>query len=82
MAGLHWVVVRGVEAGQVVFNDPADGAVARLPLDRFWMAWRLPDVYRSLPMVAGFEGLVPDRSLPVVHVAAPEIPADSMPPRL
>lgn len=80
VAGLHWVVVRGVEAGQVVFNDPADGAVARLPLDRFWLAWRLPDVYRSLPMVAGFEALVPDRSLPVVHVAAPRIAPDALPP--
>lgn len=81
VAGLHWVVVRGVEGGQVVFNDPADGAVARLPLDRFWLAWRLPDVYRSLPMVAGFEALVPDRSLPVVHVAAPRTAPDAMPPR-
>lgn len=81
VAGLHWVVVRGVDGGQVVFNDPADGAVARLPLDRFWLAWRLPDVYRSLPMVAGFEALVPDRSLPVTHVAAPRIAPDALPPR-
>lgn len=79
--GLHWVVVRGVERGQVVFNDPADGAVSRIPLDRFWSAWRLPAIYRGLPMVAGFEALVPDRSLPIVHVREATVRADALPPR-
>ncbi len=65
--GLHWVVVRGVDRGHVVFNDPGDGTVGRISLERFWRAWRLPDVYRSLPMVSGFEALTPSRSLPVVH---------------
>lgn len=78
--GLHWVVVRGLEDNHVVFNDPADGAAAKIPLDRFWRAWRLPDVYRGLPMVAGFEGLMPDRSLPTVHVAMPTVRADSLKP--
>lgn len=81
VAGLHWVIVRGIEAGQVVFNDPADGAIARVSLDRFWQAWRLPDVYRGLPMVDGFEALMPDRSLPVVHVTGTRVAADSLSPR-
>jgi len=81
VAGLHWVVVRGIENGQVVFNDPADGTVAHLPLDRFWQAWRLPDAYRGLPMVAGFEALMPDRSLPIVHIAGGRITADALSPR-
>lgn len=81
VVGLHWVVVRGIEAGQVVFNDPADGTVSRVSLDRFWHAWRLPDVYRGLPMVAGFEALMPDRSLPVAHIAGLKAAPDSLPPR-
>lgn len=80
VAGLHWVVVRGIDRGQVVFNDPADGTIARISLDRFWQAWRLPDVYRSLPMVSGFEALMPDRSLPPVHVAATRVTADALLP--
>ncbi len=80
VAGLHWVVVRGIDRGQVVFNDPADGTIARIALDRFWHAWRLPDVYRSLPMVSGFEALMPDRSLPVVHVAATQVRPDALEP--
>ena len=80
--GLHWVVVTGIDAGHVTFNDPAEGASTSLPLDRFWSAWRLSPIYRSLPMVAGFEGLVPDRSLPVVHVPAPDLRPDRLPPAL
>ena len=79
--GLHWVVVHGFERGEVIFNDPADGAVTSLPIARFWDAWRLSDAYRSLPMVAGFEALVPDRSLPVVNVAVPRVRADALGPR-
>ena len=82
VAGLHWVVVTGLDAGQVRFNDPADGAAATLPLDRFWTAWRLSPIYRSLPMVAGFEALLPDRSLPVLHVPAPHRRPDRIPPAL
>ena len=81
VAGLHWVVVRGIDRGRVVFNDPADGTIARLSLDRFWQAWRLPDVYRSLPMVSGFEALIPDRSLPTTHVPAQTVAADALAPR-
>jgi len=80
VAGLHWVVVRGFDAGRVVFNDPADGTVARIPFEQFWSAWRLPDLYRGLPMVAGFEALVPDRSLPPTWVAAARIDADALAP--
>lgn len=82
VAGLHWVVVTGVDAGEVRFNDPADGAAASLPLDRFWTAWRLSPIYRSLPMVAGFEALVPDRSLPVTHVPAPDLRPERLAPAL
>lgn len=82
VAGLHWVVVTGLDAGQVRFNDPADGASTSLPLDRFWTAWRLSPVYRSLPMVAGFEALVPDRSLPVQHVPAPDLRPARLAPAL
>jgi hypothetical protein len=32
-------------------------------------------------MVAGFEALAPDRSLPIPLVAAPHVTADSLPPR-
>jgi hypothetical protein len=64
-----------------VFNDPADGSVSRVSIERFWQAWRLSDIYRSLPMVAGFEALAPDRSLPIPLVAAPHVTADSLPPR-
>jgi len=81
VAGLHWVVVRGIDNGNVVFNDPADGTVSHVSLERFWQAWRLPDVYRGLPMVTGFEALMPDRSLPLVLVAADNTAADSLLPR-
>lgn len=79
VAGLHWVIVTGIDQGQVRFNDPADGAATAIPLDRFWTAWRLSPIYRSLPMVAGFESLVPDRSLPVMHVPAPDLRPERIP---
>lgn len=82
VAGLHWVVVTGLDRGEVRFNDPADGAAASLPLDRFWTAWRLSPIYRSLPMVAGFEALAPDRSLPVRHVPAPHQRPERLAPAL
>ncbi|HRE90666.1 MAG TPA: papain-like cysteine protease family protein [Myxococcota bacterium] len=82
VAGLHWVVVTGLDQGQVRFNDPADGAAAAIPLERFWTAWRLSPIYRSLPMVAGFEALLPDRSLPLNHVPAPDLRPERLPPAL
>jgi|GEM_PF-3338058 len=63
-AGLHWVVVRGIEGGTVIYNDPADGSRSEVPFDRFWRAWRLTEIYRSLPMVAAFQALAPDRAVP------------------
>jgi hypothetical protein len=81
--GLHWVVVRGTDRGHVVFNDPGDGTIGRIPLERFWRAWRLPDVYRSLPMVSGFEALTPSLSMPVTHkphVPFPRLRADALEP--
>jgi hypothetical protein len=74
------VVVTGSDAGDIVFNDPADGTPARISLERFWTAWRLSGIYRSLPMVAGFEALVADRSLPGVHVPHPELRPARIPP--
>lgn len=78
--GLHWVVVRGFSNGEVVFNDPADGASASAPLERFWEAWHLSEFYRSLPMVDGFEALVADRSLHTPPVALPSVRADARRP--
>ncbi len=79
-AGLHWVVVTGLDGGSVVFNDPADGTPAKVSLERFWTAWRLSAIYRSLPMVAGFEALVADRSLPVIHAPMPDLRPAPIPP--
>lgn len=79
-SGLHWVVVRGVEDGQVVFNDPADGLVSKVPLERFWSAWHLSEIYRSLPMVDGFEALVADRSLATPMQTIPATKADARRP--
>jgi len=63
-AGLHWIVVRGIEDGTIIYNAPADGSRSEVPLDRFWRAWRLTEIYRSLPMVGPFQGLLPDRPVP------------------
>jgi hypothetical protein len=63
-AGLHWVVVRGIEDGVVIYNDPADGTRSEVAFDRFWRAWRLSDLYRSLPMVGPFQALAPDVPVP------------------
>lgn len=63
-AGLHWVVVRGIQGGKVVFNDPADGERTAIPFAQFWEAWRLNDLYRSLPLVKSFAALAPDRPVP------------------
>lgn len=60
---LHWVVVRGLDGGDVIYNDPADGTRSTVPLPRFWAAWRLNELYRRLPMVGAFQGLVPTASL-------------------
>lgn len=63
-SGLHWVVVRGFEGDQVIFNDPADGSRATLPLHDFMAAWRLDKLFRSLPTIGAFTAFVPDRALP------------------
>lgn len=63
-AGLHWVVVRGIEDGVVIYNDPADGTRSEVPFDRFWRAWRLSELYRSLPMVGAFQALAPNVAVP------------------
>ncbi|MCB9733087.1 MAG: hypothetical protein H6745_10795 [Deltaproteobacteria bacterium] len=60
---LHWIVLRGLDGGDVIYNDPADGTRSTVPLPRFWAAWRLNDLYRHLPMVSAFAGLVPTTSL-------------------
>jgi len=78
--GLHWVVVSGLDDGRIVFNDPADGTVSSVPIDRFWTAWRLSSLYRSLPMVDGFEALVADRSLMPHPTRLPVLAADALRP--
>lgn len=63
-AGLHWIVVRSVKEGRVVYNDPADERRYEIPLDQFWRAWRLDPVFRKLRVVRSFVALVADRPLP------------------
>ena len=76
--GLHWVVVRGLERGAVAYNDPADATRSEAPLGRFWLAWRLAELYRSLYAGGGFQALVPDRPLPALSLhedaARPDLP--------
>jgi len=62
--GLHWIVIRGLDRGEVVYNDPADGTRSRVSLGRFWEAWRLHDVYRRMPLVGAFRALIPDTPVP------------------
>lgn len=59
--GLHWVVVRGLEDGKVVFNDPADKTRRLIDADRFWQAWALDGLFATL--FDRFTGLVADRGL-------------------
>ncbi|MGM0576380.1 MAG: C39 family peptidase [Myxococcota bacterium] len=61
---LHWVVVRGVDGGRLVYNDPADGKRWTVPVDRFFDAWDLNPLFRALPGLAPFTGFVADRPLP------------------
>jgi hypothetical protein len=70
-SGLHWVVAVGFQQGKVLMHDPADGRATAVPLARFWRAWRLPERYRPVPGITGFEALVADRSLPVVLPSPP-----------
>lgn len=62
--GLHWIVVRGLEDGKVIFNDPADGQRTHVTLSRFWTAWRLNPMFRDLGVIRSFVALTPDRPLP------------------
>ena len=76
--GLHWIVVRGIEDGVIIYNDPADGTRSEVSLERFWRAWRLSELYRSLPMVGPFQSLVPDLPIParslIEDATAPGLP--------
>ncbi len=62
--GLHWVVVRGLDGGDVLYNDPGDAGVFRIPGHRFWRAWRLNGVFRNLPGLDPFVGFVAGRPVP------------------
>jgi hypothetical protein len=77
--GLHWVVVLGLEGGQVIFNDPADGQRNQVTLTRFWDAWRLNPLFRDLGVIRSFVALAPDRPLP--SVASRNVQARLEPPR-
>jgi len=68
--GLHWVVVRGLADGHVVFNDPGDGLVGRVPVAQFYRAWRLDPLFRSLGSIRSFVGLVADRPIPAAQGVA------------
>ena len=68
--GLHWVVVRGLRDGQVLFNDPGDGLVGRVPVAQFYEAWRLDPLFRHLGSITSFVGLVADRPLPAARGVA------------
>ncbi len=67
--GLHWIVIRGFEAGRVVFNDPADGKRWSIGLQSFWQAWRLSAWYRAIPGIEGYTAFVADRPMPHGMVA-------------
>ena len=56
--GLHWIVVRGAEGGDFIFNDPADGTVQRISAARLWRAWRLHPLWHRLPGVEPFTAFV------------------------
>jgi hypothetical protein len=59
--GMHWIVVTGFIGGIVVANDPSDGSVIAIPMDRFWGAWRLGKKYRNFGQ--SFEAVIPNRSV-------------------
>ncbi len=59
--GLHWVVVRGLEDGKVIINDPADRTRRLIPTERFWTAWALDGIFATL--FDRFTGLVADRAI-------------------
>lgn len=62
--GLHWVVVRGFDDDQVLYNDPGDAGVFTIPAHRFWLAWRLNGVFRNLPGLGPFVGFAATRAVP------------------
>lgn len=63
-AGLHWIVLRGLEGGEARYNDPGDAGVFAIPLGRLWRAWRLGAAYHLLPGVEAFVGFAADRPVP------------------
>ncbi len=62
--GLHWVVVRAVGDGKVVYNDPADSTRVEVPIDKFWEAWRLLPIFRELSLTRSFTAIVGSRPVP------------------
>jgi hypothetical protein len=63
-AGLHWIVVRGVDQAGFIFNDPADGREHRVTAERLWRAWRLHPLWRRLPGLSSFTAFVLDAPAP------------------
>lgn len=66
-AGLHWIVVRGVEGDQFIYNDPSDGSQQSVSAERLWRAWRLHPLWRRLPGIDAFTAFVADRQRPCDH---------------
>ena len=63
-AGLHWIVVRGADEGDFLFNDPAYGEEHRVSAERLWRAWRLHPLWRKLAGLDSFTGFVIDTPAP------------------
>jgi hypothetical protein len=63
-AGLHWIVVRGVEGDEFLFNDPSDGTQRMVTAERLWRAWRLHPLWRRLPGIEAFTAFVAERREP------------------
>jgi hypothetical protein len=55
---LHWVVVRGITSTHVILNDPADGTRSLVPIQRFIEAWKLSELFRTLPFISGYAAVV------------------------
>ncbi len=68
-AGLHWIVVNGVDGDTFIFNDPGDGTQHRVSAEHLWRAWRLHPLWRRLPGIAAFTAFVADSPAPTVVAA-------------